>query len=168
VIDVYRADKTAAEAIGIVHAASWEAAYAPFFDEEFAVGQIASRLERWHQRVADDDGLILVGTVDERVLAFSWSKRSTERPGMAEILSFYGHPDGWGSGVAAELMAGTLRELRAEGFEQAHLWTLKETPQSRRFYTKAGFTETGATRPRDFGNGEPLAQVEYERGLTDR
>jgi RimJ/RimL family protein N-acetyltransferase len=43
-----------------------------------------------------------------------------------------------------------------------HLWTLRDTPQSRRFYTKCGFTETGATTTRDFGDGNPLAQVEYE------
>lgn len=162
-IDVYRAGRADAEAIGLVHAASWEAAYAPFFEQDFAAEQIASRLDRWHQRVAEDDGLILVGAVDDRVLAFSWSQSSAERPGMAEILSFYGHPDGWGTGVAATLMGETLRQLRAEGFEQVHLWTLRDTPQSRRFYTKTGFTETSAKRPRDFGNGKPLAQLEYER-----
>jgi GNAT superfamily N-acetyltransferase len=164
-IEVYRAGKDEAAAIGVVHAASWEAVYAPFFDAEFATGEIASRLERWHQRVAEDDGLILVGAVDGRVLAFSWSAPSTERPGLAEILSFYGHPDGWGSGVAAALMAETLGQLRADGFEQVHLWTLRDTPQSRRFYLKTGFTETGATRPRDFG-GHRLPQVEYE--ITSR
>jgi hypothetical protein len=44
-----------------------------------------------------------------------------------------------------------------------NLWTLRDTPQSRRFYLKTGFADTGATRQRDFGNGR-LPQVEYERG----
>lgn len=156
-IEVSRATAADGEAIGIVHAASWEAAYAPLFDEEFAAPQIASRLTRWHERVADPTGLILLARVDGRPLAFSWSVPSEERPGFAEINSFYGHPDGWGSGVAAALMTSTLAELGPD----VHLWTLRDTPQSRRFYLKSGFTETGATRTRDFGDGTPLPQVEY-------
>ncbi|MFB7175409.1 hypothetical protein ACFCYM_31985 [Streptomyces sp. NPDC056254] len=56
-----------------------------------------------------------------------------------------------------------LPSLRGAGFARAHLWTLRDTHQSRRFYTKAGFTESGATRTCDFGDGRPLTQVEYER-----
>jgi GNAT superfamily N-acetyltransferase len=162
-IEVHRATAADGEAIGVVHAASWEAAYAPFFDEEFAAREIKSRLTRWDDRVTQDSGLILVAALDGRPLAFSWSVPSTERPGLAEILSLYAHPDGWGTGVAAKLMTETLHRLGADGFDRVHLWTLRDTPQSRRFYLKAGFTETGATRGRDFGDGEPLAQVEYER-----
>jgi L-amino acid N-acyltransferase YncA len=161
-IEVRRATVADGDGIGAVHAASWEAAYAPFFDQEFAAGEIASRLTRWHERVTDPDGLILVARVDGRVLAFSWSGPSSSRPGFAEIHSFYGHPDGWGTGVAGALMTETLRWLRADGFEGAHLWTLRDTAQSRRFYTKSGFQETGNTTTRDFGDGKALAQVEYE------
>ncbi|MFJ3978335.1 hypothetical protein [Streptomyces sp. NPDC090021] len=55
------------------------------------------------------------------------------------------------------------RHLRDDGFTRAHLWTLRGTPLSRRFCTKAGFAESGATRAHDFGDGKPLTQVEYER-----
>jgi L-amino acid N-acyltransferase YncA len=162
-IEVRRATAADGEAIGIVHAASWEAAYAKFFDEAFSAEQIKSRLTRWHERVASPEGLIMLAAVDGRALAFSWSVRSSAE--RAEINSFYGHPDGWGTGVAAALMTETLRQLRADGFKTAHLWTLRDTPQSRRFYTKSGFTETGATTERDFGDGTPIAQVEYELEL---
>lgn len=163
VIAVRRATLTDGEAIGIVHAASWEAAYAPFFDPGFAGREIASRRTRWHDRVTDETALILLATLDNRPLGFSWSTASTERSGQAEILSFYAHPDGWGTGVAPRLMTETLHALRSTGFAHVHLWTLRDTPQSRRFYTKSGFTETGETRPRDFGDGTPLPQVEYLR-----
>ena len=162
-VEVRRATPTDGEAIGIVHAASWEAAYAPFFTPDFATREIASRLTRWHNRVTDETALILLATLNSRPLAFSWSTPSTERPGQAEILSFYAHPEGWGTGVAPRLMTETLGALRSTGFSRVHLWTLRDTPQSRRFYTKSGFTETGATRPRDFGDGTPLPQVEYDR-----
>ncbi|MFG2338669.1 GNAT family N-acetyltransferase [Streptomyces yangpuensis] len=152
------------DVLGEIHAAAWEAAYAPFFDPVFAANGITSRRTRWHARLAQQDSTILLAEGDGRPVAMSVHRSSSTRPGLAEILSFYSHPDSWGTGVAAVLMTGTLRHLRADGVTRAHLWTLRDTPQSRRFYTKAGFTESGATRTHDFGDGNPLVQVEYERG----
>ena len=40
--------------------------------------------------------------------------------------------------------------------------TAATAPQSRRFYTKCGFIETGDTRMWDYGDGNPLHQVEYQ------
>jgi hypothetical protein len=65
-------------------------------------------------------------------------------------------------------MTGTLDQLRADGFTAVHLWTLRDTPRSRRFYAKSGFRATGATTGRDFGDGSPLPQVEYELVLAQR
>ncbi|MFC6156910.1 GNAT family N-acetyltransferase [Kribbella jiaozuonensis] len=149
-------------AVGEIHAASWGAAYAPMFPEDVAREGIESRKTRWHKRLASGEGLVMIGFVGDRPLAMSWSVPSETRPEFAEIYSFYTHPDGWGSGVSAALMTSTLQQLRADGFDRVHLWTLRDTPQSRRFYTKVGFTETGATQTRDFGDGNPLPQVEYE------
>jgi hypothetical protein len=64
---------------------------------------------------------------------------------------------------AAALLDATLQVLRDEGFTWVHLWTLRDTAQSRRFYSKCGFAETGAAQTRDFGDGQAMAQVEYER-----
>jgi GNAT superfamily N-acetyltransferase len=151
--------------VGEVHAASWEAAYAPRFSPEFAAAGIASRRSRWHARLADGGGLFMLGLIGERPLAMCWALESETRPGLAEIYSFYTHPDGWGSGVSPALMTATLKQLKADGYDRVHLWTLRDTPQSRRFYTKMGFAETSAERTRDFGEGNALPQVEYERAI---
>ncbi|MFF9981916.1 GNAT family N-acetyltransferase [Streptomyces erythrochromogenes] len=162
---VRRAGPGDGDVLGGIHAAAWEAAYAPFFDPEFAADGIASRRTRWHARLAAQDSTILLAEADGRPVAMSVHRASSTRPGLAEILSFYSHPDSWGTGVAAALMTATLERLRADGVTRAaHLWTLRDTPQSRRFYLKCGFAETGADRPYDFGDGNPLTQVEYERG----
>ncbi|MGI5126567.1 N-acetyltransferase family protein [Pseudonocardia sp. CA-107938] len=149
--------------VGEIHAESWSVAYAPFFEPDFAAGQIADRRIRWTDRLRA--GGVLLGTVGGRPLAFSWAGPSPSRAGIAELYGFYGHPDGWGSGVAAALMAETLAVVRAGGYDRVHLWTMRDTPQSRRFYAKSGFVETGAFRDHDFGDGRPLVQVEYERAL---
>ncbi|WP_412074916.1 N-acetyltransferase family protein [Streptomyces xanthophaeus] len=164
-IEVRHATADDGDALGEIHAAAWEAVYAPFFAPEFALPAVRSRRTRWHGRIAEETGTILLAVRDGRPLAMSFCLPSATRPGLAEICSFYGHPDGWGSGIASTLMARTLHGLRDEGFTRVHLWTLRDTPQSRRFYIKSGFTESGATRPYDFGDGNPLTQVQYERDI---
>lgn len=160
-IEVRVAEVADGDVLGEIHAAGWAAAYAPFFGPEFAAANVADRLTRWHKRIASHPGEILLASLDGRPLALSWFGPSRE--GLGEVIGFYGHPDGWGSGIAAALMTETLNHMRAKGFTAAHLWTARDTQQSRRFYTKCGFTETGATRLHDFGEGNLLAQVEYRR-----
>lgn len=166
-IEVRRAGAQDGDVLGEIHAAAWEVAYAPFFEAGFAARAVRSRRARWHARVAEGAGAILLAVADGRPLALSAFGPSPARAGCAEILSFYGHPDGWGSGIAAALMAETLRALREDGFARVHLWTLRDTPQSRRFYAKSGFTECGTARAFDFGEGQFLDQVEYERDCCD-
>ncbi|GAA3123908.1 hypothetical protein GCM10010485_73100 [Streptosporangium carneum] len=151
--------------MGEVHSESWRAAYSGFFSPEFAAEAIAQRRHKWHGVLAESENTALLAALDGRALAFSYFGPSATRPGSAEIFGFYGHPDGWGSGVASLLMASSLRRIREDGFGHVHLWTLRDTPQSRRFYAKSGFTESGVVRDHDYGDGNPLAQVEYELTL---
>ncbi|MGW1725868.1 N-acetyltransferase family protein [Streptomyces sp. NPDC002306] len=162
-IEVRRARPADGDALGEIHSASWEASHAPFFSAEFAARAVESRRTRWHERIAGGTGTILLAVRDGRPLALCLLRPSPAGAGSAEIFSFYCHPDGWGSGVAAALMTASLRRLRGDGFTQVHLWTLRDTPRSRRFYTKCGFTESGATRAYDYGDGNPVDQVEYQR-----
>ncbi|MFJ7591795.1 GNAT family N-acetyltransferase [Streptomyces sp. NPDC097617] len=161
---VRRAGPCDGDVLGEIHAAAWEAAYAPFFEAGFAAGAVADRRTRWHERVGSGAvATTLLAEQEGRGVALSAYGPSATRPGLAEILSFYSHPDVWGGGVAAALMGGTLRHVREAGFTRVHLWTLRETPRSRRFYVKCGFNECRTGRTIDFGDGRPLDQVEYER-----
>ncbi|MFC5823824.1 GNAT family N-acetyltransferase [Nonomuraea insulae] len=150
-------------AVGEIHAESWKAAYAGFFAQDFFEAAVRDRRGRWHDKLlAEPDATALLAAVDGRPLAFSYFGPSPARPGWAEIFGFYGHPDGWGSGVASALMTATLTKIGEQGFTRIHLWTLRDTPQSRRFYAKSGFTESGTVRDHDFGDGTLIDQVEYE------
>ena len=98
----------------------------------------SSPFKRWKSgehdgksRIAEHRENILVASIDDRPLALSFFVDSTYQPPLAEIYSFYGHPDGWGSGIATVLMADTLACLGERGFGRVHLWTLRDTPTIR-------------------------------------
>lgn len=150
------------DAIGQIHAASWRAAYADFFSPDFFAQALRRRRHRWQAVLAEQPrNTCLLATAHGRPLAFSYFGPSSPEPGTVEVFGFYGHPDGWGTGVARALMASTLTAIRERGAHYVHLWTLRDTPRSRRFYTKHGFTESGVVRDFDYGDGNPLPQVEY-------
>lgn len=160
--DVYPATPTHGDVVGEIHAESWKAAYAGFFPSEFFTEAVRQRRNRWHDVLAAAEQTVMLAALHGRPLAYSCFGPSAARPESAELFGFYGHPDGWGSGVASALMTASLRRMHDDGFRAVQLWTLRDTPQSRRFYTKSGFTESGAVRGHDFGDGNPIEQVEYE------
>jgi len=150
------------DVVGEIHAESWKAAYANLFSPEFFAEAVGRRRNKWHKVLTDTKQTVMLAQLDGRPLAFSYFGSSQERRQAAEIFGFYGHPDGWGSGVASALMTASLQRIHNEGVRSIHLWTLRDTPQSRRFYAKNGFTESGAVRSHDFGDGRPIEQIEYE------
>lgn len=150
------------DAVGEIHAEAWKAAYADFFHPDFFAEAVRQRRHKWHAVLAENKDTVLLAALEGRTLAYAYFGSSPTRPESAEIFGFYGHPDSWGSGIASALMTASLRRMYEDGFRTVHLWTLRDTPQSRRFYTESGFTESGATRGHDFGDGNPLDQVEYE------
>ncbi|MBP2704939.1 GNAT family N-acetyltransferase [Microbispora sp. RL4-1S] len=158
---VFPARASDGDALGEIHAASWTAAYAGFFAPEFFAEAIRQRRTKWHDMLSREQDSVILAALDGRPLAFSYRGVSPARPGSAEIFGFYGHPDAWGTGIASALMTATLDSLRESGIGHVHLWTLRDTPRSRRFYAKCGFTESGETRGHDFGDGRPVEQVEY-------
>ncbi|MEU7741903.1 GNAT family N-acetyltransferase [Nonomuraea sp. NPDC049158] len=161
-IATFQATTDDGDVVGEIHAESWKVAYEGFFDHEYFTEAVRSRREKWHATLAEESGTILLAALAGRPLTFSYFGPSPTRPGDAEIFGFYSHPDGWGTGSAGALITASLTRLREEGFGGVHLWTLRDTPQSRRFYAKSGFTESGAVRKHDFGDGNPIDQVEYE------
>ena len=77
------------DSLGEIHAAAWEAAYAPMFQPDFATCGVESRRGRWHQRLAGGTGSILVAELDGQRQALSLclssstdrvSQRSTAAP----------------------------------------------------------------------------------------
>jgi GNAT superfamily N-acetyltransferase len=179
VVRVARPDD--ATAIASAHVAAWRTGYRGVFPDEYLDPDDfeCSRHERWTQRLADgppDNGnvlnTILAAELDGRVVGFGHvGDEDTDGPqpsDRGEVYGFSLHPGAWGSGVASVLMR-ECETAMAEHFESAVLWTLFDTPRSRRFYDKAGWTcGTGDdVRTKPWTHGEhAVTVVEYRRSLS--
>ena len=80
---------------------------------------------------------------------------------MGEIYAFYLHPDYWGSGLADDLMAETLRALADDGWPLTRLWVLEKNERGRRFYTRHGWATDGQRRTLPM-SGDPV-EVRMQR-----
>lgn len=120
----------------------------------------AWRPDRIEQRLSgiDDGTEILAAEVDGRVRGMSMLGPSRDVDAEAregEIVALYVHPEHWRCGVGRELVACSLERLRAQGHQQAIVWTLAESPRNRDFYDALGFALDGGEQRRP-SFGSPL------------
>jgi GNAT superfamily N-acetyltransferase len=112
--------------------------------------------------------------VDSRVVAFA--NCGPERVEMAdgtvalsadrgEVYGFYAHPDAWGSGVAAALMAVSEDHLRQIGFINAVLWVLRDNPRAHAFYRKANWQPSDVTGRFEWRPGHTIDEVQFVTDL---
>ena len=66
------------------------------------------------------------------------------------LEAMYVLPSAWGSGLADELHAAALDQLRAHGAMRARLWVLELNGRARRFYERHGWQPDGTTREVEF------------------
>ncbi|MFI7146302.1 GNAT family N-acetyltransferase [Nonomuraea sp. NPDC050022] len=173
-ITVHPAEPGDGDILGEIHALSWGVSHGPFCTPKVAAAGVEERRTKWHgilaEVEAEAEGMdtILLARLNEQPGAFARFGASTSRPGHAEIHTFFAHPDVWGSGIAKALLTAVLDRVRDAGYDDVHLWTLRDSAQARRFYAKNGFAETGRTHDHNFDEGPPLALVELERAVPGR
>ena len=66
------------------------------------------------------------------------------------LEAMYVRPAAWGSGLADELHAAALDQLRAHGAVRARLWVLALNGRARRFYERHGWRADGTERVVEF------------------
>jgi ribosomal protein S18 acetylase RimI-like enzyme len=176
--EIRAATKADADRITDVQVASWRAGYAHVFPESvlYADDFESSRRGFWTRwSFAAGHRLAVVATPSDvdghaRVVGFSSYGPERERArgftGRGEIWAFYVHPDSWGTGAAAELMVHTEMRLRAEGFDTAVLWVLKDNPRARAFYEKFGWEPSGIAAELDQYCDVKVPEVEYRKELA--
>ena len=155
--EIRAATRADADGITSVQVAAWRAGYSHVFPESVLYADDFDSIRRtyWNNwRFSPGNRVAVVvrpnsddeGGADE-VIGFASYGPERERArgftGRGEVYAFYLLPELWGSGLATDLMEYTETRIRAEGFESAVLWVLKDNPRGRGFYEKHGWEPTG-------------------------
>jgi GNAT superfamily N-acetyltransferase len=154
-IRLARADDVAS--IAAVHVASWNEAYKEIMTPEtLARFDVARRGILW-QRALDADVPIWVADEDGLVVGFAMADGD-------EVMVLYVHPAWWNLGVGRRLLDRAWQQVKAEGFETGHLWTLVDNAAARRFYERRGGV-AGGTRKVQVG-AQLLDEILYSWRLV--
>ena len=91
--------------------------------------------------------------------------RGARIPGLAHFWQLFVRRDLWGSGLAGDLHARAIEEIRARGYQRARLFTPAIQARARAFYERRGWTASGRS-VRNLGD-PPLELLEYVLDLAD-
>jgi ribosomal protein S18 acetylase RimI-like enzyme len=155
-----------AESVGEVHAEAFRVAHRDLFEPDWLRTLVEQRRTLWVNRMAGREhhrNTLLVAERGDRIAAFVHFGPHSEGGPSGEIFDLYAHPTVWSRGVAATVMDKAWELLRDARVRRVRLWTMAGANRARHFYESFGFTETGRTRERDFGDGRPVLEVEYAR-----
>ncbi len=174
--EIRAATRADADGITDVQVASWRAGYAHVFPKSvlYADDFDSTRRTFWTRwRFAPGHRIAVAVTPEpdgDRVVGFASYGPERERArgftGRGEVWAFYLVAEMWGNGLADELMEHTETRLRAEGFQTAILWVLKDNPRARAFYERHGWAVTGIGAEFDEYCEVSVPEVEYRKELS--
>jgi GNAT superfamily N-acetyltransferase len=155
-VEISRAEVADAEQITDVNIASWEAAYRGLIDDSVLDDIKRDRTaDDWREYIGsldDPEHRLWVLKENGRVIGYARTGPSrepdAESGAAAEVYGLYTHPDAWGTGAGAELLAHTVGDFVARGFDTVTLWVVEANGRARRFYEKQGWRpELGPEKP---------------------
>jgi L-amino acid N-acyltransferase YncA len=115
---------------------------------------------------AGDPVVVAVAELDRKAcgyVTFGPARDPEAGPATGEVYALYVDPSNWRCGAGRGLVSHALASLTESGFAEAIVWTLAETPRSRRFYEAVGFVDDGATQRRPMTGG--ALEVRYRTRL---
>ena len=165
-IAVRRATVADAEVVGRIHAASWRGAYQQLGPAFLASIVDQERIDLWTRVIGEDEEPVYVAPADAPTgfIYFGPSRDDDAGEHVGEVMTFYAHPEAWGTGVGRALMEVAIAELCAMGFTEAMLWVLEDNPRARRFYEMAGWRVDGGTKHQSW-RGAEFDEVRYRIAL---
>jgi ribosomal protein S18 acetylase RimI-like enzyme len=160
-IGVRRAEVSDAEAITLVHDASWRNAYDGIIPAKELSRMIARRGPRWWDRAIRRGTGILVLEAGGAVCGYATfgANRARDLSQKGEIYELYLAPEYQGIGLGTRLFLAARRELLRAGFGTMVVWALADNEAACRFYRNAGGRRVARATER-FGDST-LAKVAY-------
>ncbi|WIY02655.1 GNAT family N-acetyltransferase [Amycolatopsis mongoliensis] len=145
-----------AAAIGEVHVASWQAAYAGLIPADFLARLSAEpRAASWARRIGDG-GPVLVAEEDGVIVGFA-------AYGDGRLYALYLLPEYWGRGLGRALHDRVVEELSGDSVV---LWVLSTNERAKAFYVRQGWVDDGATQTETIDEGRvTLEERRYRRSL---
>ena len=169
-MSVRHANPDDALGIGIVHVASWQAAYRGMITQDYLDSlDSAQRGANWRRYLngplQHDEFVFVAEAQPNHVLGFAHVGQSRDADGVGELRCLYVTPEHWGEGIGSDLMASSVDALVASGFTEATLWVLDNNSRARRFYEASGWILDQGTK-QEMISGITVCEVRYLRALT--
>jgi GNAT superfamily N-acetyltransferase len=164
-----------AAAIGHVHVASWQAAYAGIVPQAFLDGLSEERRATfWSDALASPapTSHTWVAVVDGSVVGFAGTVApdpadAADVPaGAIELATIYLLPEVWGQGIGHALLTRAVAWHGALGTPDLTLWVFTANDRARSFYERNGWRLDGAARDLPTG-GADLPVVRYRLDLRE-
>ncbi|MCM1440643.1 MAG: GNAT family N-acetyltransferase [Roseburia sp.] len=170
-------------AMSLIHALGWRDTYADALPADYMAREITDG--RWvdvfRKNYEEQNGVrgLLLCRRDTPVSCLNYCRARTTNynPGdictfdnaayadWGEIASFYTHSAERGKGYGGLLLEEALRRLKADGFENAFVFVLRENEKARRFYAAHGFTWDGTHAEIPFPPDTVCVDLRYVRKL---
>ena len=169
-------------AMSLIHALVWSDTYKGYVPDEYMSREITD--DRWtpvfrtNFEAGACRGLLLYrGNVPVACINYCRARKSNYNTGdictfdnagyedWGEIASFYTHPAQRGRGYGGLLMEEALRRLKADGFQNAFVFVLRENERARRFYAAHGFAWDGTHADIPFPHDTVCVDLRYVKKL---
>lgn len=165
---IRRAAPADAPAVARVHVRSWQEGYRALLPAAYLD---ALSVEEWARRytfgsLQPTGPTTLVAEVDASICGFATTAaaRDADAAGLGELAALYIHPDKWGQGFGAALLASARQHLKSLGFEHAVLWVLAGNVRAERFYRHDGWAADGEAR-HGMRGGIQIEEQRFRRAL---
>lgn len=172
-------------AMSLIHALGWRDTYKGYVPDEYMAREITDDhwVEIFRKNYESQNGIhgLLLYRGDTPVACINYCKARTHNynsdgsddwallnapyADWGEIASFYTHPEERGKGYGGLLMEEALRRLRAQGFERAFVFVLRENERARKFYSAHGFSWDGTHADIRFPPDGLCVDLRYTRRL---
>jgi GNAT superfamily N-acetyltransferase len=159
-----------ADALGVarVHIRSWQEGYKALLPGAYLDAlSVEERAQRYTFANLDSSApTTFVLEADASICGFATTApaRDADVVGLGELAALYVHPDSWGQGFGAALVAAARQHLKSSGFDQAVLWVLSGNVRAERFYRQDGWAAEGQTR-RSMRGGIEIEEQRFRRPL---
>lgn len=155
-----------ANAIAVLHIASWRTAYSAELPAAYLASlDESARTEQWRSRLLTPGTQVLLAERDGVLCGFCAygpvHRRGPDVEGFWEIYSLHVLPERRGSGIGSMLFGEALSTARRAGAPVLTLWVVETNAPARRFYEAKGMQPDGAEKQRELAPGIALHEVRY-------